>query len=133
MAYKGSMLSGVPNMAFASGYTNASWTLKCDLTTEYVCRLINYMGEHGYRRCVPRRDPAVDEAPLIDLTSGYVRRSLDQFPVQGVSRPWRLHQNYVRDYALMRRGQIDDGVLEFSTGRADAGDPTVGEREQVAA
>jgi cation diffusion facilitator CzcD-associated flavoprotein CzcO len=116
MAYKGMMLSGVPNMAFAVGYTNASWTLKCDLTSDYVCRLLNYMDEHGYRRCVPRRDPAVAEAPLIDLRSGYVLRSVQKFPVQGATAPWRLHQNYARDYALLRRGEIDDGVMEFAEG-----------------
>ena len=84
MGYKGMMFSGVPNMAFALGYTNASWTLKCDLTCEYVCRLLNHMDAHGYRQCVPRnRDPSVTEQPFIDFTSGYVLRSIDKFPKQG--------------------------------------------------
>jgi cation diffusion facilitator CzcD-associated flavoprotein CzcO len=126
MAYRGMMLSDVPNMAFATGYTNASWTLKCDLVAQYVCRLIDHMDRRGYRQCVARRDPAVGEAPLIDLKAGYVLRSLADFPVQGDRQPWRLHQNYVRDYALLRRGEIEDGVLEFSadgTGRAPAAAP----------
>ena len=91
MSYKGMMLSGVPNMAFALGYTNASWTLKCDLTCEYVCRLLNHMDEHGYRQCTPRiHDPSIAEQPFIDFSSGYVRRSIDKFPKQGSKAPWRL-------------------------------------------
>ncbi len=86
MSYKGMMLSDVPNLAFTAGYTNASWTLKCDLTHDYVCRLLKHMDEHGDRQCTPRRDPAVTERPFIDLASGYVLRSIDQFPKQG-SKP----------------------------------------------
>jgi monooxygenase len=81
MSYKGMMLSGVPNLAFTAGYTNASWTLKCDLTHDYVCRLLRHMDEHGDRQCTPRnRDHSVAELPFIDLASGYVLRSIDQFP-----------------------------------------------------
>ena len=91
MAYKGMMLSDVPNLAFAIGYTNASWTLKCDLTCEYVCRLLNHMDEHGYRQCTPRqRDPSVKPEPFIDFNSGYVLRAIDKFPKQGSQAPWRL-------------------------------------------
>jgi monooxygenase len=115
MSYKGMMLSGVPNMAFAVGYTNASWTLKCDLTCEYVCRLLNRMDEHGYRQCMPQnRDPAVLERPFIDFSSGYVLRSIDQFPKQGSKAPWRLHQNYPLDILNLRFGSIEDGAMEFS-------------------
>jgi monooxygenase len=114
MSYKGMMLSGVPNMALAVGYTNASWTLKCDLTHEYVCRLLNHMDEHGCRQCTPRRDPTVAELPFIDFSSGYVQRSIDQFPKQGSKAPWRLHQNYALDIVSLRFGALDDGALEFS-------------------
>ena len=119
MAYKGLMLSGVPNMAFTVGYTNASWTLKADLTSEYVCRLLNHMSAHGYRRCVPEVDPSVSEQPLLDFTSGYVLRSLDEFPKQGSKEPWKLRQNYIFDVGTIRRGAIDDGALRFAAGAAE--------------
>jgi monooxygenase len=106
MTYKGMMLSGVPNMAFALGYTNASWTLKCDLTCEYVCRLLGHMDAHGYTQCMPTRDPSVTEAPMIDFSSGYVQRAIDKFPKQGSKAPWRLYQNYALDILTLRRGQI---------------------------
>jgi monooxygenase len=118
MTYKGMMLSGVPNMAFTVGYTNASWTLKADLTSEYVCRLLEHMDAHGYKRCVAEVDPAVSEQPLLDFTSGYVQRSLDQFPKQGSREPWKLRQNYVLDIRTIRRGAIDDGAMRFSSGGA---------------
>jgi monooxygenase len=118
MTYKGMMLSGVPNMAFTVGYTNASWTLKADLTSEYVCRLLRHMDAHGYRRCVPEVDPTVTEEPLLDFTSGYVQRSLDQFPKQGSKEPWKLRQNYVFDIRTIRRGAIDDGAMRFGFGEA---------------
>jgi monooxygenase len=114
MAYKAMMLSDVPNMALALGYTNASWTLKCDLTCEFVCRLLEHMDQQGYTQCVPRRDPSVAERPLIDLTSGYVQRSVASFPRQGSRPPWRVYQNYARDIVMLRRGQLEDGALEFS-------------------
>jgi cation diffusion facilitator CzcD-associated flavoprotein CzcO len=115
MAYKGMMCSDVPNMALAIGYTNASWTLKCDLTCEYVCRLINYMDAHGYVQCVPRRhDPSVKESPLIDFSSGYIRRSIDQLPRQGSVAPWKLYQNYALDRWTLRHGRMADGTMEFS-------------------
>ncbi|HET8863135.1 MAG TPA: NAD(P)/FAD-dependent oxidoreductase [Solirubrobacterales bacterium] len=114
MAYKGMMLSGVPNMAFTVGYTNASWTLKADLTSEYVCRLLGHMDTHGYRRCVPEVDPSVSEQPLLDFTSGYVQRSLDHFPKQGSQEPWKLRQNYLFDIRTIRRGEIEDGAMRFS-------------------
>jgi len=117
MTYKGMMLSGVPNFAFTVGYTNASWTLKADLTSEYVCRLLAHMGAHGYRKCVPEiNDPSVVEQPLLDFTSGYVLRSLDRFPKQGSREPWKLRQNYVFDIRTIRRGPIDDGTMQFSSG-----------------
>jgi cation diffusion facilitator CzcD-associated flavoprotein CzcO len=115
LSYKGLMLTGVPNMAFSIGYTNASWTLKCDLTCDYVCRVLNHMDERGYDRCVPEcRDASVAEEPIIDFTSGYVLRVLDQLPKQGSKRPWRLHQNYPLDLRDLRYGPIEDGALRFS-------------------
>jgi monooxygenase len=116
-AYKGMMLSGVPNFAFSVGYTNASWTLKADLTSEYVCRLLDHMDAHGYRRCAPEvSDPSLATQPMIDFSSGYVRRAIDQFPRQGTREPWRLRQNYVLDIRTIRHGRIDDGTLRFSAG-----------------
>ncbi|MEO3888897.1 NAD(P)/FAD-dependent oxidoreductase [Nonomuraea sp. B5E05] len=112
-AYKGMMLSGVPNFAFTIGYTNASWTLKADLVSAYVCRLINHMERRGYRFCVPT-GPAPSADPLIDLKSGYVMRSIEAFPQQGASAPWRLHQNYLRDALLMRHGRLEDGTMRFA-------------------
>jgi cation diffusion facilitator CzcD-associated flavoprotein CzcO len=119
MTYKGMMLSGVPNCAFTVGYTNASWTLKADLTSEYVCRLLAHMDAHGYGKSVPEiTDPSVTETPLLDFTSGYVLRSLDEFPKQGSKEPWKLRQNYIFDLRSIRRGPIDDGAMQFSPGTA---------------
>lgn len=115
LVYKGMMFSDVPNLAFAVGYTNASWTLKCDLAAEYVCRLVNHMDQHGYEMCTPRvNDPDIEDEPVIDFSSGYVLRALDTLPRQGSKTPWRLHQNYVRDLSMMRYGRVDDGTMEFS-------------------
>lgn len=114
MAYKGMMYSDVPNLAAAFGYTNASWTLKCDLTAENVCRLLNHMDRHGYAQCVPRVDDAsVEQEPLLDFTSSYVQRALHTLPQQGSKTPWRLHQNYLKDLLLLRYGRVDDGAMEF--------------------
>ncbi|HEY1285882.1 MAG TPA: NAD(P)/FAD-dependent oxidoreductase [Solirubrobacterales bacterium] len=114
MAYRGMMLSGVPNFAFTVGYTNASWTLKADLVSEYVCRLLAHMESRGYASCVPQLDPSVAEVPLLDFTSGYVQRSLHLFPKQGSRQPWRLRQNYALDLRAIRYGAVDDGTLRFS-------------------
>jgi cation diffusion facilitator CzcD-associated flavoprotein CzcO len=120
MAYQGLMLSGVPNFAYVLGYTNASWTLKADLVSERVCRLLRYMGSRGLDVVVPDRDPAVEERPFMDLTSGYVRRSLHLLPKQGARAPWRHPQNYLRDVFTMRRRGFDDGALRFSRRRVPA-------------
>jgi cation diffusion facilitator CzcD-associated flavoprotein CzcO len=115
MSYKGMMLSGVPNMALAVGYTNASWTLKCDLTCEYVCRLLAHMDAHGYAQCVPdNSDPSVQPLPFIDFSSGYVQRAIKHFPKQGSKRPWRLYQNYALDIVTLRRGSLQDEAMRFS-------------------
>ena len=113
------MCSDVPNLALALGYTNASWTLKCDLTSEYVCRLLNYMDRHGYVRCTPHNnDPNLKEAPLLDFTSGYVQRAIGQFPRQGSFAPWKLYQNYALDRLALRHARIDDGAVQFETAQA---------------
>ena len=115
MNYKGMMYSDVPNLASAFGYTNASWTLKCDLTCEYVCRVLNYMDRHGYRQCVPHNvDPSIEQLPVLDFSSGYVQRALATLPKQGSKRPWRLFQNYAFDIVTLRFGKVDDGVMKYS-------------------
>jgi cation diffusion facilitator CzcD-associated flavoprotein CzcO len=114
MTYRALMLSEVPNFVFTVGYTNASWTLKVDLVAEFTTRLLAHLTDHGYRRVVPRRDPSVGEAPLMDFTSGYVLRALDQLPHQGDREPWRLRQSYLRDRRTLRRAPLEDGVLEFT-------------------
>lgn len=120
MNFKGVMFSDVPNLFGTFGYTNASWTLKSDLTSAYVARLINYMDRHGYVVCTPRqRDASVASQPLIDFSSGYIQRGLDQLPRQGSRKPWRLNQNYVWDLLSLRFGSVNDSALEFSR-RSDA-------------
>ncbi|MDT5086181.1 MAG: monooxygenase, partial [Mycobacterium sp.] len=115
MAYKGMMLTDMPNMAFTIGYTNASWTLKADLVSEFVCRVINYMDSHGYGTVVPQHPgDSVDERPLMDFTPGYVLRALDYLPKAGSVAPWRLKQNYLIDLQLIRRGKVDDEALHFA-------------------
>ena len=112
--YKGMMYSGVPNLASAFGYTNNSWTLKCELTAKYVCRLLNHMTKEGYAYCTPKRPPAIDEEPGLDFKSGYVLRALDFLPKQGTVPPWRNHQNYLTDMMALRFGKIADGTMEFT-------------------
>jgi monooxygenase len=115
VSYKGMMFSGVPNLAITLGYTNASWTLKADLVADYVCRTLAHMDAVGARICTPRTPgPSVETVPFLDLKSGYVLRSLDKLPKQGSVPPWRLHQNYVRDVMLLRRGAVDDDGITFT-------------------
>jgi monooxygenase len=119
MAYKGMMLTHMPNMAFTIGYTNASWTLKADLVSEFVCRVLNYMDANGFDTVEPQHPGnAVDEAPLMDFTPGYVLRALDYLPKSGHVAPWRLKQNYLLDLRLIRRGKVDDEALAFTKHRA---------------
>ncbi|MBA4792141.1 MAG: NAD(P)/FAD-dependent oxidoreductase [Phenylobacterium sp.] len=114
-SYKGMMYSGVPNLASAFGYTNASWTLKCDLTCDYVCRLLNHMKATGLRQATPRLgSEEMAEEPWLDFSSGYVQRSIDRFPKQGSQAPWKLHQNYALDLLNLRYSRLEDGVMEFS-------------------
>ena len=115
MTYKGMMFSDVPNFAVATGYTNASWTLKCELTCEYVCRMLNHMEKTGDRQCTPRNlDSSVLPEERPDLNSGYVLRTLHKFPKQGTKHPWKVYQNYARDLLTFRFGKLHDGIMEFS-------------------
>jgi cation diffusion facilitator CzcD-associated flavoprotein CzcO len=113
LLYKGMMFSDVPNLACAIGYTNASWTLKCELTSAYVCRLLKHMDAYGYAWCVPRRQDDLAEEPAITLTSGYIQRAAALLPKQGSRKPWRLYQNYALDMAALSFGKIADGTMEF--------------------
>ncbi|SDT88885.1 flavin-containing monooxygenase [Halopseudomonas salegens] len=113
MAYKGMMLSGVPNCAMAFGYVNSSWTLKADLTADYVCRLLRHMDANQLAVAIPERDPDVAEEPFLSFTSGYVQRASRVLPKQGDRVPWQVYQNYLQDRKVMRKSPIDDGVLRF--------------------
>jgi monooxygenase len=124
-AYRGAMLSGVPNFAFAVGYINASWTLKVDLVCDWLCRLLAHMDAHGYTRAVPvNDDPALPRRPLLDFSAGYVQRALDDFPKQGPAAPWRMSMSYYEDVRSLR-ADFDDRVLRFSGRPADAADRPV--------
>ncbi|MDA0179977.1 NAD(P)/FAD-dependent oxidoreductase [Solirubrobacter phytolaccae] len=113
LAYKGMMLSRVPNFAFTIGYTNASWTLKADLVAEFVCRVLAHMGQHGYTACTPVDEPHTERKPLLDFEAGYVQRSLHLFPQAGADAPWKLGMNYAQDVITLRHGSLDDGALRF--------------------
>ena len=115
VAYKSMMFSGVPNMALAFGYTNASWTLKCDLTNRYFAKMIKYMTKKGYKKAVPVvQDPDMELLPFLDFSSGYVQRFIDQMPKSGTKAPWKLKQNYIFDRVTINMSKIDDGVMQFS-------------------
>jgi cation diffusion facilitator CzcD-associated flavoprotein CzcO len=115
LSYKGMMFSDVPNFASTFGYTNASWTLKADLTAEYVCRLIRHMDRTGTAVCTPRvTDPDMPLEPWLDFTSGYVQRGLGKFPKQGARKPWKAYQNYALDLVALRLGKVEDGTMVFS-------------------
>lgn len=114
MVYKGMMFSGIPNLIYTFGYTNASWTLKADLTAEYVCRLIGYMEKHHLQVAVPKADSSVVPQAFLNFTSSYVLRAADQLPKQGDRKPWKLYQNYLLDLLTIRYSRIDDGVLQLN-------------------
>ena len=124
MNYRGVMVEGVPNLAAVFGYTNASWTLKADLTSAWVCRLLGYMDAKGLASATPvNHDPDIAPEPFLSFTSGYVQRAVDLFPKQGSKAPWRLHQNYVLDIVTLKNAKLDDGVLRFA--KAGAAPPPV--------
>jgi len=115
MTYKGMMFSDVPNLVATFGYTNASWTLRADLTSEYVCRLLNFMDKKGYANCCPRTAEHVEQdGDWLDFTSGYVKRSMHKFPKQGSRDPWRNTQNFPKDVLAIRWGNIDNKELKFT-------------------
>jgi len=111
LVYKGCMLSGVPNFAMCVGYTNASWTLRADLSHQYVCRLLNHMRRHGYDAAVPTPPPDVERQPLLALTSGYVQRSVGIMPKQGDRAPWRIRQNYIPDFFTARFSDVTEDMV----------------------
>ena len=114
LSYKGMMLRGVPNFSYTLGYSNASWTLKCNLVAEYICRLLNHMSAHGYDCATPvGQEPAIVDKPALILNSGYIRRGIEFLPKQGSERPWKFHQNYALDVLELRFGAVDDGTMEF--------------------
>lgn len=120
-SYKGIMFSSIPNLALSTGYTNASWTLKCDLTSSFVCRLLNYMDKKGYEKVVANADE-ITATPILDLASGYIARKADIVPKQGVKAPWKLHHNYLLDLMMIRFGSLHDDAIEFSATRIPAKD-----------
>lgn len=112
--YRGTMFSDIPNFAIAIGYTNASWTLKCDLNCHYITRILNYMDKKGYQVCTPRFDSQrFKPEPLLNFNAGYVLRSIDEMPRQGSAAPWKMHQNYLRDSLSLRYGTVDDAYLQY--------------------
>ena len=116
VAFKGIMLSGVPNFAFAVGYTNSSWTLKVGLVCEHFCRLLAHMDAHGYDTCVPElADPDMPTRPLLDFEAGYVQRAVHEWPRQGVEGPWQVVMDYQRDVEVLRNGPVTDADLRFRT------------------
>jgi cation diffusion facilitator CzcD-associated flavoprotein CzcO len=116
VVYKSFMLSGVPNLAFAFGYTNSSWTLKVDLVCEHLCRLMSYMDQHGYTTVVPVcDDPSLEKRPMLDFSAGYITRAIDLFPQQGTSGPWTVEMNFNADRARLRKGPVEDAALRFSS------------------
>lgn len=115
LAYKALMFDGLPNLAMIFGYPNVSWTMKVDISCEYICRLLNHMDDKGYMQCKPRNnDPSVKPVPFVDLQSGYIKRAEHLFPKVGSKAPWRLYNNYWLDLFTLRRTPIDDGVMTFS-------------------
>lgn len=113
--YRGFACSGLPNLAFVFGYTNSSWTLRADLISQYVCRLINHMDRRGFDIATPvNDDPTLKPEPFLNLNSGYILRAAERLPKQGARDPWRNPQSYFRDIMILRYGKIDDGVMRFS-------------------
>jgi cation diffusion facilitator CzcD-associated flavoprotein CzcO len=120
LIYRGFMVSDIPNFAFAFGYTNASFTLRTDLSSRSVCRLLKYMDVHGFDAAAPAPDGAVAvQRTAIDLTSGYVLRALDRLPKQGSDQPWIVRQNYALDYLTMTFGRVTRS-MRFSRKRSQA-------------
>lgn len=114
MMYRGTLIEQLPNMGMVFGYTNSSWTLKADLISEYICRLINYMDKKGLRQVRPvNNDSKVTQQPFLDLQSGYIQRIKDEIPQQGSKLPWKLYQNYSLDLAMFKSARFSDKALQF--------------------
>jgi monooxygenase len=113
LVYRGMLIQDIPNFAIAFGYTNASWTLKTDLTANYLCKLLGYMDRKGKRMVVPRRSANVSDQPFLDFDAGYIQRARHILPRQGSRRPWRVYQNYFMDMMSTRFGSVSDKALEF--------------------
>ncbi len=113
LSYRGMMFSDVPNLSYSFGYTNASWTLKADLTGGYLTRLLNHLARTGNEIALPAREPDIEEVPFLDFTSGYVQRARDILPKQGSKKPWKLYQNYALDMMSLKFASVEDGVIRF--------------------
>jgi cation diffusion facilitator CzcD-associated flavoprotein CzcO len=114
LVYRGMMLSGVPNLAVVFGYTNASWTLKAELTADFICRLVNRMFKKGADVVMAETDVPHDHGALLGLNSGYLLRAADLLPKSGTKKPWKNYENYIQDMLSIRYGKIEDGVLKIS-------------------
>ena len=115
LVYRGALIEGVPNLAVAIGYTNASWTLKCDLTNRLVARILNHMHSSGMGQVTARNsDPTITTSPVLDLNAGYLNRATDRLPKSGSKAPWKVHHSYLRDYREINRASVDDGVLRYT-------------------
>jgi len=126
LTYKSMMLSGVPNFAFAVGYTNSSWTLKVDLVCEHLCRMLAHMDSRGYDTMLPvNDDPSIERRPLLDFQAGYVQRAIDRFPKQGSRGPWTVAMNYAADRKRLRHGPVEDPALRFTASAAARRDEAV--------
>ena len=113
LSYRGMMFSDLPNLSYSFGYTNASWTLKADLTGGYLTRLLNHLKKTGTEIALPVREPGLEEVPFLDFTSGYVQRARDVLPKQGSRKPWKLFQNYALDMISLKFASVEDGVIRF--------------------
>src|SRR5262249_38818411 len=132
LAYKGVMMSGVPNLASVFGYINASWTLKADLICAYVCRLLNFMDRKGVRQVTPKCPGGTASAPFVEnFTSGYIQRALAGWPKQGAKPPWRVYQNYIRDTISLKWSSVENEALEFSNPPEASSAPVPGALAQM--
>jgi len=127
LLYRGMMFSEVPNLSYSFGYTNASWTLKADLTGGYLTRLLNHLDKTGTQIALPAREPGIEEVPFLDFTSGYVQRARDILPKQGSKKPWKLYQNYALDMLSLKFASVEDGVIRF----LPRGAPAAAERDRT--
>ncbi len=129
LSYRGMMFSDMPNLSYSFGYTNASWTLKADLTGGYLCRLLNHLKKTGGEIALPVREPGIEEVPFLDFTSGYVQRARDVLPKQGSKKPWKLYQNYALDMFSLKFASVEDGIIRFLPRGAAAEREPARERE----